>query len=60
MRIKDRVFIVTGTSSGIGLATAIALSERGAKVAPLARSTDALEELAKQLPESPPVTVDMT
>jgi NAD(P)-dependent dehydrogenase (short-subunit alcohol dehydrogenase family) len=29
MQIKDRVFIVTGASSGIGLATAIALSERG-------------------------------
>ncbi len=39
MQIKDRVFIVTGASSGIGLSTAIALSERGAKVALLARST---------------------
>ena len=38
MQIKDRVFIVTGASSGIGLSTAIALSERGAKVALLARS----------------------
>jgi len=37
MQIKDRVFIVTGASSGIGLATAIALSDRGAKVALLAR-----------------------
>jgi NADP-dependent 3-hydroxy acid dehydrogenase YdfG len=46
MQIKDRVFIVTGASSGIGLSTAIALSDRGAKVALLARSTDALQELA--------------
>ena len=38
MLIKDRVFIVTGASSGIGLSTAIALSDRGAKVALLARS----------------------
>jgi len=60
MQIKDRVFIVTGASSGIGLSTAIALSERGAKVALLARSTDALQELAKRLPGSLPVTVDMT
>jgi len=60
MQIKDRVFIVTGASSGIGLATAVALSSRGAKVALLARSTDALEELACQLPGSQPVTVDMT
>jgi NAD(P)-dependent dehydrogenase (short-subunit alcohol dehydrogenase family) len=60
MQIKDRVFIVTGASSGIGLTTAIALSDRGAKVALLARSTDALKKLAQQLPGSLPVTVDMT
>ena len=60
MEIKDRVFIVTGASSGIGLATAIVLSERGAKVSLLARSTDALKELAQKLPGSFPFTVDMT
>lgn len=60
MEIKDRVFIVTGASSGIGLSTAIALSQSGAKVALLARSTDALKELAQKLPGSLPVTVDMT
>src|ERR1700680_1020087 len=60
MQIKDRVFIVTGASSGIGLSTAVALSERGAKVALLARSGDALQELARKLPGSLPVTVDMT
>ncbi len=60
MQIKDRVFIVTGASSGIGLATAIALSERGAKDALLARSTGALQELAQKLPGNLPVTVDMT
>ena len=60
MQISDRVFIVTGASSGIGLSTAIALSGRGAKVALLARSTDALANLAKQLPGSLPLTVDMT
>src|SRR5580704_5275910 len=60
MQIKDRVFIVTGASTGIGLSTAIALSERGAKVALLARSTDALQELAQKLPASLPVTSDMT
>lgn len=60
MQIQDHVFIVTGASSGIGLSTAVALSERGAKVALLARSTEALEKLAQQLPGSLPVTVDMT
>jgi short-subunit dehydrogenase len=60
MHIKDHVFIVTGASSGIGRSTAIALANRGAKVALLARSTGALEELARELPDSLPVTVDMT
>ena len=60
MQINDRVFIVTGASSGIGLATAIALSERGAKVALLARNTDALQQLAQKLPGSLAVTVDIT
>jgi short-subunit dehydrogenase len=60
MQIKDRVFIVTGASSGIGLATAKALSERGAKVALLARNLEALEQLAGQLPDSLPVQADMT
>ena len=60
MEIKDRVFIVTGASSGIGLSTAIALSERGAKVALLARSSEALKELARKLPGSLPITVDIT
>lgn len=60
MEINDRVFIVTGASMGIGLATAVALHERGAKVALLARGADALQKLARQLPGSLPVTVDMT
>ncbi|MFL6353050.1 MAG: SDR family oxidoreductase [Bryobacteraceae bacterium] len=60
MQIEDRVFIVTGASSGIGRSTAIALTGRGAKVALLARSTDPLEELSQQLPGSLPFTVDMT
>jgi short-subunit dehydrogenase len=60
MQIKDHVFIVTGASSGIGLSTAIALSDRGGKVALFARSSDALQKLAKQLAGSLPVTVDMT
>jgi short-subunit dehydrogenase len=60
MQIKDHVFIVTGASSGIGLSTAVALSDRGAKVALLARSGDALQELAQKLPDSLPVMADMT
>ena len=60
MQIQDRVFIVTGASSGIGLSTAEALTERGARVALVARSTQVLEELAGRLPGSLPITADMT
>lgn len=60
MEIEERVFIVTGASSGIGLATAKALAGRGGKVALLARSTGALQELAAGLPDSFPITADMT
>lgn len=60
MQIKGNVFIVTGASSGIGLSSATALSEQGAKVALMARNGDALQILAEQLPGSLPVTVDMT
>jgi short-subunit dehydrogenase len=60
MQIKDHVFIVTGASSGIGLSTAKALADRGAKVAILARSGEALKELSQQFPGCLPVTADMT
>lgn len=60
MEIRDHVFIVTGASSGIGRATATALAGRGAKVAVLARTAAALQELARMLPGSLPVAADMT
>jgi short-subunit dehydrogenase len=60
MQIKDRVFVVTGASSGIGLATAKAIHEKGGKTALLARSTDALQHVADELTGSLPLTVDVT
>jgi NAD(P)-dependent dehydrogenase (short-subunit alcohol dehydrogenase family) len=60
MRIDGRVFIVTGASSGIGLATARALAARGGMIALVARSKPALEDLAHTLPGSLAVTADMT
>lgn len=60
MQIADHVFIVTGASSGIGLSTAEALSARGAKVALIARNTDAIQDLAARLPGSLPLTADVT
>ncbi|MFQ5572986.1 MAG: SDR family oxidoreductase [Nitrosopumilaceae archaeon] len=47
--IKDKVAIVTGASSGIGFATALALSKAGAKVAVGARRTDKLAKLEDEI-----------
>ena len=47
--ISGKVAIVTGASSGIGYATALALAKAGAKVAAGARRTDKLESLEKQI-----------
>jgi NAD(P)-dependent dehydrogenase (short-subunit alcohol dehydrogenase family) len=60
VQINDHVFLVTGASSGIGLSTAEALTTAGAKVALLARSTGALQDLAARLPGSLPLTADVT
>ena len=40
--IKEQVFVITGASSGIGLATALAAGRQGAKVVLAARSADTL------------------
>ena len=49
--IKDKVVVVTGASSGIGYATALALAKAGAKVAAGARRVDKLESLQKEIQE---------
>src|SRR5882672_6921015 len=50
-RLDGTVALVTGASSGIGAATAIALSAEGAAVAIAARRKDRLEELAAGIRE---------
>jgi short-subunit dehydrogenase len=47
--IEDQVVVITGASSGIGLATAIAAAERGACVVMAARSGEALRQLAGRI-----------
>ena len=48
-RFAHQVVLITGASTGIGRATAIAFREAGAKVVLAARSADLLEALARDL-----------
>ncbi|HME48043.1 SDR family oxidoreductase [Mycobacterium sp.] len=50
--LVGRHVIITGASSGIGRASAIAVAERGATVFALARNGDALDELVTQIREA--------
>ncbi|MFN3664147.1 SDR family NAD(P)-dependent oxidoreductase [Yoonia sp.] len=48
-RLDGRRALVTGASSGIGLACAVALADAGAAVTCVARRKDALEDVARQI-----------
>ncbi len=50
-QLAGTVALVTGASSGIGAATAVALADRGAAVALAARRRDRLEKLASSIQE---------
>lgn len=62
-KLHSKVAIVTGASSGIGEATAIALATAGAKVAIIARRSERLKELAQRIQQNNgevlPITVDV-
>lgn len=47
--IRDRVVFITGASSGIGRATALAFAAEGTKLLLCARRAEKLEELAKEI-----------
>jgi NADP-dependent 3-hydroxy acid dehydrogenase YdfG len=62
--LTGRVAVITGASSGIGAATALALAAGGAKVAVTARRQDRLDDLARQVTEAGgtalPLALDVT
>jgi short-subunit dehydrogenase len=60
MDLRDKVVIVTGASSGIGLALARILAGKGAKLALVSRSKGKLESLSRELPHSFAVPADLT
>ena len=60
MNVQNRVAIVTGASSGIGLAMSKLLAQRGARVALVSRSKEKLEGISKSLPNSLAIAADMT
>src|SRR5690349_21414691 len=63
-KLQGKVALVTGASSGIGEATALALADEGARVALAARRGDRLATLAERIRstggEAMPVEADVT
>lgn len=51
-RWEDKLAVVTGATSGIGLAVTIALLKAGMKVVGITRRVDRLEKIQKKIPES--------
>ena len=47
--INEQVIVITGASSGIGLATALAAAEHGAKLVLIARSAGTLEAVVEEI-----------
>jgi short-subunit dehydrogenase len=58
--IKDKVVIITGASSGIGLATAKLFHQKGAKLALVSNEKEKMEDVCRQLSGALPVIADMS
>ena len=52
LQLVDKVAIVTGSSRGLGRASALALAAEGCRVTLCARGTDKLHEAAKEVAQS--------
>ena len=60
-RFSDKVAVVTGGNSGIGLATAVAFAREGARVAITGRNDETLQAAARELgPEALAIKADMS
>lgn len=60
MDIQGKVVVITGASAGIGMAVARLFAEHGAKLALVARSADALQKLASELPDALAIPADLS
>ncbi|MDX5418778.1 MAG: SDR family oxidoreductase [Hymenobacteraceae bacterium] len=50
--LHDQVIVITGASSGIGLATAFAAAKKGARLVLAARNEQALQDIAQEINEN--------
>ncbi len=60
MKLNDKIVLITGASSGLGAATALAFDRAGAKVAIAARRKEKLDELAAKMKTALVLVVDLT
>src|SRR4051812_49216164 len=58
-KIAEQVMVITGASSGIGLATARMAARRGARLVLAARNGEALRQLADEITQSGGEAIDV-
>lgn len=60
MKLNNKIVLITGASSGLGAATALAFDRTGARVAIAARRKEKLDELAAKMKNALVLVVDLT